>query len=41
MRLRKRLKTCNLMQYGQIRAIDIKLPPRPPPFAFVEYDDPR
>lgn len=28
-------------QFGSIRAIDIKIPPRPPPFAFVEFDDPR
>jgi RNA recognition motif-containing protein len=28
-------------QYGDIRAIDIKIPPRPPPFAFIEFSDPR
>jgi RNA recognition motif-containing protein len=28
-------------QFGGIRAIDIKIPPRPPPFAFVEFEDPR
>ena len=28
-------------QFGPIRGIDIKLPPRPPPFAFVEFEDPR
>ena len=28
-------------KYGRIRSIDIKLPPRPPPFAFVEFDDTR
>lgn len=28
-------------QFGSIRAIDIKIPPRPPPFAFIEFDDPR
>ena len=28
-------------QYGRIRNIDLKLPPRPPAFAFVEFDSPR
>ena len=28
-------------RYGRIRNVDIKWPPKPPPFAFVEYDDPR
>eukprot|EP00879_Flechtneria_rotunda_P023087 GHRR01024406.1.p1 GENE.GHRR01024406.1~~GHRR01024406.1.p1 ORF type:complete len:194 (+),score=40.04 GHRR01024406.1:401-982(+) len=28
-------------KFGSIRAIDIKIPPRPPPFAFVEFSDPR
>lgn len=28
-------------KYGRIRSIDIKQPPRPPPFAFVEFDDRR
>ncbi len=29
------------MQYGRIRNIDLKLPPRPPAFAFVEFENPR
>jgi hypothetical protein len=29
------------MQFGAIRAIDIKIPPRPPPFAFIEFAEPR
>lgn len=28
-------------KYGKIRSIDLKLPPRPPPFAFVVFDDAR
>jgi len=28
-------------KYGRIRSVDIKMPARPPPFAFVEFDDPR
>ena len=28
-------------RYGRIRLIDIKWPPKPPPFAFIEFDDPR
>lgn len=28
-------------KYGRIRSIDLKLPPRPPGFAFVEFDEPR
>ena len=28
-------------KYGRIRDIDLKLPGRPPAFAFVEFDDPR
>lgn len=28
-------------KYGRIRNVDLKLPPRPPGFAFVEFDDPR
>jgi splicing factor, arginine/serine-rich 1 len=28
-------------KYGRIRSVDIKHPQRPPPFAFVEFDDPR
>jgi len=28
-------------KYGRIRAVDIKMPPRPPPFAFVEFEEPR
>lgn len=28
-------------KYGRILEIDLKLPPRPPGFAFVEFDDPR
>jgi RNA recognition motif-containing protein len=30
-----------LLQFGAIRAIDIKIPPRPPPFAFIEFAEPR
>lgn len=30
-----------IAQFGPIRAIDIKVPPRPPPFAFIEFQDPR
>ena len=30
-----------LLQYGRIRNIDLKLPPRPPAFAFVEFENPR
>jgi len=28
-------------QYGRIRNIDLKIPPRPPAFAFVEFENPR
>eukprot|EP00192_Tetraselmis_astigmatica_P014423 CAMPEP_0117653484 /NCGR_PEP_ID=MMETSP0804-20121206/3218_1 /TAXON_ID=1074897 /ORGANISM="Tetraselmis astigmatica, Strain CCMP880" /LENGTH=171 /DNA_ID=CAMNT_0005459667 /DNA_START=370 /DNA_END=882 /DNA_ORIENTATION=- len=28
-------------KYGRIIEIDLKLPPRPPGFAFIEFDDPR
>lgn len=28
-------------KYGRIRNIDIKTPRRPPPFAFIEFDDRR
>ncbi len=28
-------------QYGRIRNIDLKLPPRPPAFAFVEFENAR
>ncbi|KAI8468737.1 MAG: hypothetical protein J3K34DRAFT_394371 [Monoraphidium minutum] len=28
-------------KYGPIKGIDIKIPPRPPPFAFVEFEEPR
>jgi RNA recognition motif-containing protein len=28
-------------QFGSIRAIDIKIPPRPPPFAFIEFNEAR
>ena len=28
-------------RYGRVHNIDIKWPPKPPPFAFVEYNDPR
>eukprot|EP00193_Tetraselmis_chui_P010455 CAMPEP_0177771894 /NCGR_PEP_ID=MMETSP0491_2-20121128/11886_1 /TAXON_ID=63592 /ORGANISM="Tetraselmis chuii, Strain PLY429" /LENGTH=157 /DNA_ID=CAMNT_0019289575 /DNA_START=215 /DNA_END=688 /DNA_ORIENTATION=+ len=28
-------------KYGRIMEIDLKLPPRPPGFAFVEFEDPR
>lgn len=28
-------------KYGRIVEIDLKLPPRPPGFAFVEFEDPR
>ena len=31
---------CNV-QYGRIRHIDLKTPPRPPAFSFVEFEDPR
>eukprot|EP00891_Asterochloris_glomerata_P009279 jgi/Astpho2/9279/Aster-06853 len=29
------------IKYGRVRSIDLKTPPRPPAFAFVEFDDPR
>ena len=29
------------MQYGRIVALDLKTPPRPPAYAFVEFEDPR
>jgi splicing factor, arginine/serine-rich 1 len=29
------------VKYGRVRAVDLKTPARPPPFAFVEFDDPR
>ena len=29
------------LQYGRVRSIDLKTPPRPPAFAFVEFDDAR
>lgn len=32
---------CFCAQYGRIRHIDLKVPPRPPAFAFVEFEDPR
>eukprot|EP00740_Mantoniella_antarctica_P007821 CAMPEP_0181354280 /NCGR_PEP_ID=MMETSP1106-20121128/3278_1 /TAXON_ID=81844 /ORGANISM="Mantoniella antarctica, Strain SL-175" /LENGTH=78 /DNA_ID=CAMNT_0023466935 /DNA_START=57 /DNA_END=290 /DNA_ORIENTATION=- len=28
-------------KFGRIREIDLKLPPRPPGFAFIEFDDAR
>ena len=28
-------------QYGRIRNIDLKVPPRPPAFAFVEFENAR
>lgn len=28
-------------KYGRITEIDLKLPPRPPGFAFIEFDEPR
>lgn len=28
-------------QYGRILLIDLKTPPRPPAFCFIEYSDPR
>ncbi|WIA28221.1 hypothetical protein OEZ86_010779 [Tetradesmus obliquus] len=28
-------------KFGSIRAIDIKIPPRPPPFAFIEFNEAR
>jgi len=28
-------------RYGKIREIDLKLPPRPPGFAFIEFDSSR
>lgn len=28
-------------KYGKIVNIDLKLPPRPPGFAFIEFEDPR
>mmetsp|Transcript_17865 Transcript_17865/g.45787 ORF Transcript_17865/g.45787 Transcript_17865/m.45787 type:complete len:187 (-) Transcript_17865:720-1280(-) len=28
-------------KYGRISEIDLKLPPRPPGFAFIEFEDPR
>ncbi len=28
-------------KYGRIRSVDLKTPPRPPAFAFIEYEDPR
>ncbi|KAK9810585.1 hypothetical protein WJX73_002419 [Symbiochloris irregularis] len=28
-------------KYGRVRNIDLKTPPRPPAYAFVEFDDPR
>ncbi|KAK9823308.1 hypothetical protein WJX72_001807 [[Myrmecia] bisecta] len=28
-------------KYGRVTEVDLKLPPRPPGFAFVEFDDPR
>ena len=30
-----------LSQYGRIVSIDLKLPPRPPAFAFVQFEDAR
>ena len=32
---------CFDLQYGRIRHIDLKTPPRPPAFSFVEFEDPR
>ena len=29
------------MQYGRVATIDLKTPPRPPAFAFVEFEDAR
>ncbi len=29
------------MQFGRITNIDLKIPPRPPAFAFVHFEDPR
>ncbi|KAM1315859.1 hypothetical protein TB2_019030 [Malus domestica] len=29
------------LKYGPIVDIDLKIPPRPPGYAFVEYEDPR
>jgi len=29
------------LQYGRIRHIDLKTPPRPPAFSFVEFEEPR
>ncbi len=28
-------------KYGRVRNVDLKLPPRPPGFCFIEFDDPR
>lgn len=28
-------------KYGKIVNVDLKLPPRPPGFAFIEFEDPR
>ena len=28
-------------RYGRILNVDIKWPPKPPPFAFIKYEDPR
>ncbi|KIY95810.1 splicing factor, arginine/serine-rich 1/9, partial [Monoraphidium neglectum] len=28
-------------KFGRVKGVDIKMPPRPPPFAFVEFEDPR
>ena len=36
-----RRKSYVLVQYGRIRHIDLKTPPRPPAFSFVEFEDPR
>ena len=30
-----------LLQYGRIVSLDLKTPPRPPAFAFIEFEDPR
>eukprot|EP00850_Spirogloea_muscicola_P025676 SM003895S14655 [mRNA] locus=s3895:278:1299:+ [translate_table: standard] len=28
-------------KYGRIKDIDLKMPPRPPGYAFIEFEDPR
>ncbi|AQK85207.1 ASF/SF2-like pre-mRNA splicing factor SRP31 [Zea mays] len=34
-------RQCGLRMYGRIVEIDLKIPPRPPGFAFVEFEDAR